>query len=251
MNHSFIILFLLIIFVNFLYIIYYYNKENFNDLNFKMYVISLRREDRLKNIEDQQTKINHNIEIIDAVKGDKLDLDNMINDGIISSSWKNGVEYKKREVGCYLSHYNIYNKILSDREPGYTIVFEDDFNVIVDHFIINVNKIVELLNDDFDIIFLGNHTKNHGKLLNDNIFYLDQNELLIGTHSYIINNKNIEKIIRFTKNIDMAIDWKLSTLGKNNDLNILVVYPTLVDIIDSESNIRNMNIETFRKLEDF
>jgi len=216
-----------------------------------MYVISLRREDRLKNIEDQQKKINHNIEIFNAVKGDKLDLDNMINDGIISSSWKNGAEYKKREVGCYLSHYNIYNKILNDREPGYTIIFEDDFNIIVDHFIINVNKIVESLNDDFDVIFLGNYTNNHGELFKDNIYYVNQNDILIGCFGYIVNNRCIDKIIRFTKNIDMPIDWKFYTLCKNGELNIFVAYPNLVNIIDSESNIRNMNIETFRKLENF
>ena len=52
-----------------IFLLNYKNKEEFKTTNpIKIYVISLRREDRLENIKNQQSKINNNIEIFDAVK---------------------------------------------------------------------------------------------------------------------------------------------------------------------------------------
>lgn len=222
-------------------------KEGFDNIdndNIKMYVISLRHEDRLKNIEKQQQKIDIDIEIFDAVKGDKLNIDKLMDDGVISREWKNGPVYKKREIGCYLSHLNIYKKILTHQLTGYTIIFEDDFNITTDNFMNDVKKAINVTKGDFDILFLGNHNSNHGELYSDNIYYVNKEETLIGTYCYIVNNKKIEKIIKETENIDTAIDIKLNNLSKGK-LNILVIYPTIVSQGAETSNIRDMTIETF------
>ena len=170
----------------------------------------------------------------------------MINDGVISKSWKNGVEYKKREIGCYLSHYKIYNLIKeSQSSSDYTIIFEDDFKITSTHFLDDIEKALDNIEDDFDMLFLGNLNNNHGVKIKDNIYYVDKNEQLIGTHAILINNKNIEKIIKVTSDIDMAIDLKIDSLVKNNKINVLVMYPTIVIQESKDSNIRNMAIETF------
>jgi len=241
-----IIIFLLIIY----FIVTYINKEGFDNNddnnNIKIYVISLRHEDRIKNIEEQRVKINNNhLEIFDAVKGDKLNIEKLMGDNIISRIWENGPSYKKREIGCYLSHYYIYNKIAANLSSGYTIIFEDDFKIESDNFMDDVNSAIKLTDGNFDLLFLGNINNNHGKLYDKNIYYVDKNETLIGTHCYIVNNKHIEKIISETKDIDMPIDLKIDDLYKKNKLNVLVMFPTIVIQSAESSNIRDITIETF------
>jgi GR25 family glycosyltransferase involved in LPS biosynthesis len=222
-----------------------------NEETITIFVITLKQEKRLINIEKQEKKLGEKIIMHDAVKGDLLDIDQLINEGLISeASYKDGADYRKREIGCYMSHISIYNNIKKNNEnDGYTIVFEDDFNINTDNFIHDVDTIIKNINNnniDFDIIFLGNINSNKGDRVIDNIFKVNKNDQLLGTHGYLINNKNIDKIIDETKFIDMPIDIKLDNLSKSKQLNIYVVHPTIVDQSGSDySSIRDMNIETF------
>ena len=230
-------------------IVIYKKKEGFenNDNKIKMYVISLRREDRLKNIEEQRAKINNNhLEIFDAIKGDSLNIEKLMDDNIISRIWENGPSYKKREIGCYLSHHYIYNKIVTHhQEDDYTIIFEDDFKIESDDFLGDVNNAIKLTDGNFDILFLGNTNNNRGKLYDKNIYHVNNNESLNGTYCYMVNNKNIGKIISETEDIDMPIDLKINDLYNKNKLNVLVMYPTIVAHSSESSNIRDMTVETF------
>ena len=224
--------------------------DGFEINNIKMYVISLKHKHRLDNIKEQQSKINTNIEIFDAVKGDKININQLMDDNILSRDWvnTNTNPHKLREIGCYLSHYNIYTKIQNDKLTGYTIIFEDDFNIQPDNFEENIISLIKTSNDDFDMIYLGNNNNNHDKLINNNLYTHDNNVPLNGTHGYIVNNKNIEKIIKLTKYIDTPIDVKIHNLAKNDELTILVVNPTIVNHPnDSPSTIEDMNIETFSR----
>ncbi len=64
------------------------NVEGFDQM-IRMYVISLRHEDRMKNIKIQGEKIKNNIIIFDAVKGDQLNIQQLLNDGIIDKTFEN------------------------------------------------------------------------------------------------------------------------------------------------------------------
>ncbi len=240
-----------------------------------MYVISLKRQERLDNIKLQQKYVSEPIQIFDAVKGDKLDLPSLISKGQISPDFKTGVgtQYIKREVGCYLSHYELYNKIksnkpsLSDLSSDYTIIFEDDFTIKTNDFITDVKSIIEEMNKrgsnnatttgdtsagDFDIIYLGNHYNNHGKKKTENIYYPDNTKKLHGTHSYLINNKNIDKILNALKYIDMPIDNKIQETTRDGSLKVYVVYPVIVSVNYEElpSHLQNLSVETFHNYSD-
>jgi GR25 family glycosyltransferase involved in LPS biosynthesis len=228
-----IIIILIIILLIFL-IIYLFKKSNtikkYN--NFKLYVISLKQQNRLTNINNQQHKIGNIIEIIEGVNGDLLD-ENIMYDAEISinSLFDNNTQIKKREIGCYLSHYYLYNKIVNDNT--YSIIFEDDFDIRTESLIEKCNTILATLKElqlEFDIIFLGNHDyqHNHGTLIKDNIYKLGNNEELHGTQGYIVNNKNIHKIIQYTKNITQPIDKKIQTLSDHKKLNVFAIYPYYV-----------------------
>jgi GR25 family glycosyltransferase involved in LPS biosynthesis len=140
----------------------------------------------------------------------------------------------KGQVGCYLSHYNIYKKIRQDNRLGYTIVFEDDFVIKDENLLNKIKKIIENTNKkeiDFDLLFLGNLKDNHGTQIVDNLYYVDKSNNLYGTHAYVVNNKNINKIISKTENIDRPIDNKLEDCAKNETLNIEIPYFLIVYLI--------------------
>jgi GR25 family glycosyltransferase involved in LPS biosynthesis len=209
------------------------NTENFDnpkitDNNIKIYVITLRQQQRMENIKEQQKKIKRNIEIVDAVNGDTLNTDELIKGGLLSESYKNPTKTNKREIGCYMSHMNLYNLIKTNNIRGYTLILEDDCNFISTDFMdVLKDSINKLRNYDYDFFYLGNLENNRGELIVDNIYKANDNEELYGTHCYLVNNKNIDKIINSTKFIASPIDNTIHDLSKKKILNVLVMYPVI------------------------
>jgi len=240
--HTILILILVI-----LYYLQFNKHENFiNDNlynNIDFYVISLKSLERLQNIDLQNKKLNANINIIDAVNGLQLNQNELLKLGEISQSFFKEETKRSKEIGCYKSHLFIYNLINNNlNKKKYSIILEDDFNIIPE----NINeKMKILLNNisdlEFDIIFLGNTFPNNSiDKIKDDLYLIDKNKYTIGTFAYLVNNKNINKIINLTKLIDAPIDNKLDTLIKNNLLNAYVIYPNLINYIaESKSNIIN------------
>ena len=235
-----IILIIIVIFFAFLKI--NYKNENFEDSNtLDMYVITLGKEERLENIKNQQNKIINKIEIYNGVIGLNLDKNELIKNNILSENYnlsKND-NHSKREIGCYLSHLNIYKKIKENNKKGYTIIFEDDFLINSDNFIDEIKKAIDKLNDkniDFDFLFLGNTTNNYGVNIVDNLYNIDVNNNLWGLYGYIINNKNIDKIFDNLNKIVKPIDNAIQDLSYNKIFNTIIIYPHL---INHESNFNS------------
>lgn len=218
------------------------------------YVISLRHENRMKNIEEQKGKIkpiDKTLVIFDAVKGDKLDLSKL--DNLHGGHYETVPEdyWKRRTVACYMSHMNLMKKIQKDGFAGYSIVFEDDFKITTSHFYTDVSKIINTCNMNqyaFDLIILGNTNSNRGQHLINNIYLLDKSKVFYGAHGYIVNNASINKIIDAIKTIDYEIDVKYSLLAKEGKLNILIIFPYLVVQQPDKmpSTILDTSIETFQ-----
>jgi GR25 family glycosyltransferase involved in LPS biosynthesis len=231
--------------------------EGMDTNNINMYVISLRHKDRIDNIKSQEKKIGKSVTIFDAVKGDQLNPEQLFNDGIISEKYKTANKQEKRVIGCYMSHYNVLQKIKKDNKDGYTVIFEDDFYIDSPNFLTDVENILQKVNNkriDFDLIYLGNIGNSNGsecttgcENIIDNIYNVDKTKLLYGSQGYLVNNKNIDKIIENTKLIDEPIDNKYSILGNNGTFKNLIICPSIVnqqsDIFPS--NINDLSIETF------
>lgn len=211
---------------------FYDNNAESNDIS-DLYVITLGKEERMINIKDQQSKINRHINIFDAINGLKLDLNSLKNENILSNNnnLSKNENHAKREIGCYLSHLNIYKRIKEDNKNGYTIIFEDDFLVNSDNLLEDVKKAIKTLqskNIDFDFLFLGNTTNNYGTNISDNLYNVNPDQNLYGTYGYVINNKSIDKIIEKTNKIQYPIDVIIQNLSYNNTFNTYIVYPNLV-----------------------
>lgn len=217
--------------------------ENFEN-EYMSYVITLKREDRINNIIEQQKKISIPIHQFEAIDGNILDLNHIelqVRDGLNQNE-----NQKRREIGCYLSHYNIY-KIAKD--TGYTIIFEDDFVISVDNLIDKIDQSIKKLknaNIDFDIMFLGNHTwnENHGTPIVDDLYKVGKNEGLGGCHGYVINNKNKNKILKELAIIDDTIDLKIQHVADEGKLNVVSTFPYYINYNDSKSTIDERSINS-------
>jgi GR25 family glycosyltransferase involved in LPS biosynthesis len=230
------ILFIIIIIIILLLLLNYSFKEGYTNNkydNFDMYVISLRNEERMKNIKEQQKKIDKEIIIFDGINGCKLDVDKLKSENVISSNYFSNAKNNKTrmgEYGCYLSHLNLLKQINENNiESKYSIIFEDDFIIDSSSFLDDVVNIINIMDNNFDIIFLGNSSSNHGKNYKDNIYYTDNNSALFGTYCYLVNNNSIEKILKYINIVDMPIDAKYEKLNKAKKIDIFVIYPTIVN----------------------
>jgi glycosyl transferase family 25 len=205
----------------------YINIDSFtNTFNIDYYVIHMKNNiSKKENIMINQTKLNHQINIFDAIVGKNVDLNYL---QIFDSNLVNNFKYTYiGEVGCYLSHMMLV-KSLINKKDGYTVIFEDDFKIISDNLQDDIQNALTLLNDNFDILYLGNLNNNHGKQYKDNIYYIDKVTPLWGLHAYVINNKNAQKIFNKLLNMNLEIDNKYKILFDNNELNGFVLYPNLV-----------------------
>ena len=96
-----------------------------------------------------------------------------------------------------------------------------------------VKKAIDTL--DFDFLFLGNTKNNYGENIIDNLYQVNSKKRLCGLYGYLINNKNIDKIIDKTKKIDRPIDVIIEYLSYNNVFNTIIMYP---NIIKHQSNYK-------------
>lgn len=230
--------------------------ETFEAYSLDFYVITLKHEDRIHNIQLQNMKIpEKEIVLIDAVKGDELNIEDLLADKKIDplfySKDPKEKKIKQRELGCYMSHLKTYKTIKEKKQySGYSIVFEDDF-VLADFFIESVRNILENIREkhiDFDIIFLGQVvSENKGEYIADMIYQIDRTALLVGAQGLLINNTHIDTIIEKLEDIlDASFDHKLANLGRSGHLNILVVHPFLVTQGGAvHSTIQDVFIENF------
>jgi GR25 family glycosyltransferase involved in LPS biosynthesis len=236
---------LVLIFI--LFIIYINIKKVYIDLftniklnNITYYVIHMKNsnENKYNNILNIEKQLNQKINIFDAIIGKNINLKylNMFDENI-----KFNFNYTYRgEVGCYLSHLMLIKQASTNTINDYTVIFEDDFKIKNDNLIEEINNIINKTNGDFDMIYLGNLNNNHNKQIIDNIYTIDSEAPLWGTHALLINNKNANKILSNITNIDSAIDNKYKNIIDNNSIKAYVIYPTLVEqnTDDFKSEIR-------------
>ena len=214
--------------------------STFNKVDIDCFVITMQTPERMKNIKENQSKVKFNIKIFDAVDGAKIDV-NSITDPIIEDSFKNDTsKIRKREIGCYLSHYNLYKKIESESDAnGYTIIFEDDFLIMSDDFEDKITKTLkDMESSDFDILYIYNTSDNIGTKYIENVCEIDKSKYLWGTMAYIVKNKNINRIINKTLYMNVQIDKKFWQSFQNGELKIYTFCPFLAKTSGMPSTIQ-------------
>jgi GR25 family glycosyltransferase involved in LPS biosynthesis len=185
--------------------------KNTNNCSFenKIKVINLlRRMDRRDSTIENFKRVNiTNYEFIDAVDGKTLTQ----NSELISLFKGNDFGNRRGVIGCALSHYNLWKKLLeSDFE--YFIIMEDDFTIVKSF----KEKIEQINFEKYDILFMGYHIcpeKVKHRNCNKNDINLTIDRFVVdnfcgGTHCYSINKNGARKLLDYiNKNgIKRAID---------------------------------------------
>lgn len=223
-------------------------------IKIKCYVINLKRcpEKKYKIINRLDKYPILNYEIIEAIDG--LDIDNEYmnkNNYNTLDTWKDP-NYNRNitlgEIGCSLSHYNIYKKIY-DREDEIALILEDDA-IFCDNF---DNLLIEIINklnnlNYWDMLYLGRKKVYNieEKQIIENIYKSSYSYWCIG---YIVNKKFCEKIIndkKFLNNI-IPIDEYLPLIGNISTLDKYKnIYEANINILSLKENIILPEPEAFQ-----
>jgi len=201
----------------------------------KIYMINLERKkhvadnslQKLKNLTDyNEENLFTKIQIYKAVDGHLLDKETINNNTTLKVKYtlKNPSSYDDirsvGEIGCYLSHTNIWREIVNNNYNN-CIIFEDD--VIPDKNYEKIIKYIQNVPDDYDIAYLGWWTRKNMNNINKNSkwLYTINNSVkpnVLGLYAYIISNKGAKKLLSKAFPIDVQLDTYVSLYNNiNND----------------------------------
>ena len=213
------------------------------------YVINLKRRlDRFelfkKNFPLDISKVNK----FEAIDGKTLENIPKYFNGLLSG-----------EVGCFLSHKLLWEKILKDKDSEYYVIFEDDAK-FSKNFIEDFNNIFNEFIDFDTILYIGgrfteNYKMNRCIKVKNKIVKYDYNKKWVGhdcdrtTHSYIISKKCcelfLENFYQRTKDYHLnnftfpAVDHYMMDILRLNRKEIYHTYPLLCHSESgSDSDIR-------------
>jgi len=158
------------------------------------------------------------------------------------------------EIGCFLSHLRVFNRIRRENIE-YALIFEDDA-IFCDNFIEKYSKIIQELPSDTDILYIGGRfepefmMEEHVRVSDSIVKHRIVNNIILGspnhidrtTHAYIVSNAFVT---RFTGELYKAlsyskpIDTFLLGFSKAQGFSIYNSYPLLCHSpIISDSDIR-------------
>ena len=188
-------------------------------MNINCFIINLKRcpEKRKRMIKRMESFPEINYEFYDAIDGQELTPESMDqNNYKILQEWTdpfNNRKTTKGEVGCTLSHYNVYKQAL-ERSNDITLILEDDAD-FSDEFIDELKNTINHLNGvDWEMCYLGRkkvNTNDEEERINDVLLYPSYSYWTIG---YLITKSFCKNVIQsnLLQNI-IVIDEYLSLVG--------------------------------------
>ena len=237
MIHKYLLIIIILTLLN-LYLMFN-NLEGFqNKEKIKIYVINLDKSIGRWNYIKNQNNQNLNLVRSNAVNGKNLTHQNIKYDVDNNSYLYKNLDKNRGEIGCALSHLNIWKQFKQNNDK-YLIVVEDD--VIFEKNL--YNKIDEYLENepkDWDIIYLGGSSIIGYKVNNYFIKPRTVGRGNLGTYAMLINKKGVNKLLRYCNPINQSIDHQIKKNFSN--LNVYYTYPCLIhhnNDMDSDRRILN------------
>jgi glycosyl transferase family 25 len=171
-----------------------------------IYIINLKKStDRIENVKKVMDKYNLKFNRFDAVYGKELSEDQINkNTNIICRTLlcNNGI------IGCAMSHIQLWNKLLEDKNNDKYLILEDDIHDIDIEQLNSLFNFINKNNFDYDFISLNCvsmfcQNLNKGIKVNEKL-YLTNKLFTMGTGGYIINKNGAKKLV------DMFNKYKIS-----------------------------------------
>lgn len=214
----------------------------------KIYVINLpRNSDRRQFMIDQFSKLGIiNYEFVDGVDPRSVDISTVFDkESFIANHQREAV---LGEIGCYLAHGDVLQKIAYSGEAG--LILEDD--IIIDGSIHNLLNNPLLKYPSFDLIFLNRPVDGSFiKQSNSTLIPLTKEDLQIvpwGSLSYIVSNTHAKTLHENHLPMKVAYDgWHTKCTRKYFATS--KVYCAITDEFVSTIEYRDVNSPNFGKLE--
>lgn len=208
------------------------------------WINSNNRPDRFRNMKERLGIIGLQAERFPALYGGAIDWNNPE----FNFFHKHGVkqELNNGEIGCFLSHREIYKKI-KDNGWKKTLILEDDCLFNNDF----MSHLGYLSGKDFDMLYLGQWNYDKGVIegeksaLKKEIEKVGDGKLYEAkrcwlTHAYIIDINCIDILLDNTKNLYASVDCVLADIQERFNLNVLAIHPNLVNQDLTKSSLRNL-----------
>jgi len=206
----------------------------------KLFCINLKsRNDRLERFTRlNKEKLHFPFEVIDAVDGKKLDLENMkekINplDYLTAKNQLSGV------IGCCSSHFKVFQKMLNENIE-YALIMEDD--LLLSDDLRKVNQVIDFFKQiKGDLLYFNYpYPKESYEKTNSQGYKLKQFDgKLYTAEMYLISKSFAKKVLSYFENNLGAFDLMLKRTIMREDCKVFCLEPPIADQFDrNDSNIR-------------
>lgn len=169
---------------------------------------------------------DNNIQYIEAVEGRKLTDEecNRVFDKVTTRK-RYGRELNPGEIGCTLSHFKCYKKLLESKE-NYVLILEDDITILRD--LSYIHRLVSYVDTQRPtILFLsGDYWFYKSKQIDDEYSICSVYDS-VGSYAYFINKKAAELILKKNRRASSTADnW---SLYRHQGVCLKAVRPYIVD----------------------
>lgn len=203
---------------------------NLQPVPLRIFVINLPRSvERRKAMERQLSRFGRSVEFFPAIEGATLRLGNApeIRDSSLSAG----------ELGCYLSHVEIWRRIVRD-SIEHALVLEDD--VTLDDELMSVCEQILSAPLRFDLVRLSRLCEAVGKpmaTLPCGRQLLLPSKAPDGTQGYLVNREGAERLLDTIATPSAAIDFRLNQYWENKLRVLLLREPVVHHDASMESTI--------------
>lgn len=212
------------------------------------YIINLKKdEERRKHMKDICSKYHlSNYEFVEAVYGKDLSADEINTLFDLKLAYKRyGRDLILGEIGCTLSHYKCYKKLINSDEP-YALILEDDITILRDLSILPIIQDTCTTTKPTILFLSGDYWYYSKKLIGGGTHIANVYDA-VGSYAYIINRAGAELILsKNRKPSNVADHW---SLYRRQGLNLYAAYPYTIDanIESFESSIEQSSFGENRR----
>lgn len=166
------------------------------------------------------------VEFVDAIYGNDLTKEELLEVFDVDSAYKRyGRTLNRGEIGCTLSHYKCYRKLLTSNSD-YALILEDDITILKNIDIIK--EVVSIFNSNEPLVLFLSGDYWYKKCVE----VMSDKKILsvydaVGTYAYFINKAGARLILE--KNIKASCAADNWSLYRSQGLKMKAIYPYLID----------------------
>lgn len=203
-------------------------------IQFEINCINLQhRQDKRIFIEQQFINSDYQFNFFPAIDGSLIDTNRLLLEGILSPNNRclaSKVALKPAQIGVYLSHYELWKKMLLSPNK-ISLVLEDDSLILFDKK--TIEQLIRHIPEDADLFFI-NRRKNKVQPISPYVSkYIRR---FWGLTAYFITQKGAQKLLSLAIPIQKSVD---DTISELNQKGLITCYCARKELVVECSNAKD------------